>query len=130
MSNASSDAATPLEWIAAALGAALTLATIGFLVYQGVADDDGVAELVAEVDSVIAQPNGWLVAIEVHNRGAATAAAVQVIGELRDSAGIVEASEMTLDYVPEASSRGGALLFTLNPAEYEIAVRPTGYARP
>lgn len=124
-------AATKGEWIAAALGAAVTLATIGFLAREALVDPRrGIPDLSVAVDSVIERRHGWAVGIEARNAGTATAAAVRIVGELRSDSGVVETSETTLDYVPEASSRAGALLFTRNPADYVLDVRPTGYARP
>jgi uncharacterized protein (TIGR02588 family) len=123
--------ATTGEWISAAIGAAVTLATIGFLVYEGVTQpSDQSPALVVVIDSILPQGDGWAVRIEARNAGTATAAAVRIVGELRGDGGVVETSEVTLDYVPEASSRTGALLFTRDPSGLALAVRPTGYELP
>lgn len=123
--------ATTGEWISAAIGAAVTLATIGYLVYEGVTEpSDQSPGLVVVVDSIVPEGAGWAVRIEARNVGTATAAAVRIVGELRGEGGVVETSEVTLDYVPEASSRTGALLFTRDPAGLALAVRPTGYELP
>lgn len=123
--------ATTGEWISAAIGAVVTLATIGYLVYEGVTQPgDQSPGLVVVVDSVVPQGDGWAVRIEARNVGTATAAAVRIVGELRADSGVVETSEVTLDYVPEASSRTGALLFTRDPSGLVLSVRPTGYELP
>lgn len=125
------NAATTLEWVSAALGAAVTLATLGFLLYEGITDPgEGMPELVVQVDSVTPARTGWTVTVEARNVGSATAAAVRVVGELREGGQVVESSELTLDYVPERSSRSGALLFARDPAGLMLEVRPVGYARP
>jgi uncharacterized protein (TIGR02588 family) len=119
------------EGIIAALGAAATLATIGFLVYEGVTQPrDGIPDLIVQADSIRAQGNRWVVRIEARNAGSATAASVRIVGELRGDTGVVETSELTLDYVPEKSSRTGALVFTRDPSGLAVQVRPTGYQRP
>jgi uncharacterized protein (TIGR02588 family) len=122
---------TRSEWIIAAVGAGATLAIIGFLVYEGITEPrGGTPNLIVEADSITAQGNGWAVRVEARNAGTATAAAVRIVGELRSDSGVVETSEMMLDYVPEKSSRTGALLFTRNPSGLALEVRPTGYERP
>jgi uncharacterized protein (TIGR02588 family) len=123
--------ATRWEWISAAIGAVVTLATIGYLVYEGVSrPSDRSPRLIVAVESIVPEGDGWAVRIEARNAGTATAAAVRIVGELRADSGVVETSEVTLDYVPEASSRTGALLFTRDPSGLELTVRPTGYELP
>lgn len=124
--------ATTAEWVLAAIGAIVTLATIGFLVYEGLAEGAaGAPELTVETGAATRQGSGWAVPVEARNTGSATAASVRIVGELRDAAGgVVEESEMTLDYVPEASSRAGTLLFTRDPSTSTLEVRATGYELP
>lgn len=123
--------ATTAEWVLAAIGAIVTLATIGFLVYEGLAEGGGgVPELIVEAGAVTPQGSGWAVPVEARNTGSATAASVRIVGQLRDATGVVEESEMTLDYVPEASSRAGTLLFTRDPSTSTLEVRATGYELP
>lgn len=123
--------ATTAEWVLAAIGAVVTLATIGFLVYEGLAEGGtGAPELVVETGAATRSGGGWAVPVEARNTGSATAASVRIVGELRDAGGVVEESEMTLDYVPEASSRTGTLLFTRDPSTATLEVRATGYELP
>lgn len=127
----SAQTATPGEWLCAAIGAAMTLGTIGFLSYEGFSEPDGaVPRLAVAVDSVASQPSGYLVGFTARNDGEATAAAVRVVGELRRGGEVVQTSEVTLDYVPEASERAGGLIFSLDPADHTLDLRATGYARP
>jgi uncharacterized protein (TIGR02588 family) len=123
--------ATTAEWVLAAVGAIVTLATIGFLVYEGVAEPGaGAPDLLVETGAATRQGGGWAVPVEARNVGSATAASVRIVGELRDAARVVEESEMTLDYVPEASSRTGTLLFRRDPSAFALEVRATGYELP
>lgn len=123
--------ATKGEWVAAAVGAVVILATVGYLGYEGITESGvGTPDLIVEVDSVVPRQRGWAAIIEVRNVGSATAASVRIVGELLADTAVVETSETTLDYVPETSSRGGALLFTRDPAGFDLEVRPTGYERP
>jgi uncharacterized protein (TIGR02588 family) len=119
------------EWAAAALGAAIVAATIGFMVYDAVtAPSDGVPKIEVRVDSVVAYSSGYVVEFRAINAGDATAASVLVQGELRSDTGVVERSEATVDFVPAGSWRPGGLVFTKDPRAYHMEVRPLGFDRP
>lgn len=119
------------EWVVAALGGLVTLATIGYVLYEGFTEPPSpVPDVEVVVDTVLRQRGGWLVRLEASNRGDATAASVRVSGELRADSGVVESSETVFEYVPEHSSREAGILFTRDPAAYELVVRATGYERP
>jgi uncharacterized protein (TIGR02588 family) len=123
--------ATQAEWVLAAVGALVTLATVGFLVYEGLTQSgESAPELVVVTGASTTRGRGWAVPIEARNVGSATAASVRIVGALRDGGRVVEESEMTLDYVPEASSRTGTLLFTRDPSTLTLEVRATGYELP
>ena len=121
-----------LEWIVGALGAALVLGTVGFLVYQavlgqGTSPPD--VRLVAE--EVVELRNGYLVRFRVLNEGRSTAAQLSLEGELTGDGGeAVETSETTLDYLPGRSEREGGLFFTRDPRAFDLRLRPKGYVKP
>lgn len=123
--------ATRAEWVTAVIGAALTLATIGYLAYEGLAQPpEPVPDVQVVAQSIVPQGNGWLVRVEARNHGRATAAHLHIVGELRDDTTVVETSQTVFDYVPERSSRRGGLMFSRNPALHALEVRATGYERP
>jgi uncharacterized protein (TIGR02588 family) len=123
--------ATKWEWILGALGGLLTLGTVGFLGWEAVAQPgDALPALSVEVDSIAPQGERWVVQVRARNGGHATAASVRIVGELVSDTGVVETSDVVLDYVPERSERRGALIFTRDPARYRLELRPAGYARP
>ena len=121
-----------LEWIVGALGAALVLGTVGFLVYQavlgqGTSPPD--VRLVAE--EVVGLRNGYLVRFRAINEGRSTASQLTLEGELTgEGGGAVETSETTLDYLPGRSEREGGLFFTQDPRAFELRLRPKGYVKP
>ena len=61
---------------------------------------------------------------------AATAAAVQIEGELLDGERVIATSQVTLDYVPGNSERRGGLFFREDPEAHGLKVRALGYAEP
>lgn len=120
-----------LEWIAAAAGAAIALALLGIIGREALTGPGrGPAELEVTAERVVPAGRGVVVAVSVSNRGEATAAAVQIEGELRRGGETVETSRATLDYVPAGASRRAGLLFTRDPAGHRLELRATGYAEP
>ena len=64
------------------------------------------------------------------NLSPATAAAVQIEGELVEGERVLATSQVTLDYVPGNSERRGGLFFRENPQAYDLEIRALGYAKP
>jgi uncharacterized protein (TIGR02588 family) len=119
------------EHAAGALGAAITIAALAFMIYEAVtAPSDPVPQLVVRIDTVVAYRAGYAVEFRAINGGDATAANVQIHGELRADTGVVEQSESTIDYVPARSWRQGGLVFQNDPRRYRLEVRPVGFDRP
>lgn len=119
------------EWAAAALGAAIVAAAIGFMVYDAVtAAPHPVPKIAVRVDTVVAYRSGYIVEFRAINAGDATAANVLVQGELRSDTGVVERSKATIEFVPGGSWRPGGLVFTKDPRAYRMEVRPLGFDRP
>ena len=114
----------------AAIGLALLVAILAFLVYRGVAGPDSPPEITTRPLNVTAQREGYLVRVEVRNSGGSTAAQVKVSGVLRRGSEEVETREATLDYVPQGSRRELGLFFTQDPRQFELEVYPEGYAEP
>lgn len=129
--NGHRPAASRWEWVAAALGAALVLASIGYMARQALTQPQGPAAVAVELSGIAAVEGGYVARIRVANRGHTTASAVDIEGELRDANGSpVEKSTTTLDYLSPASNREGGLFFTRDPARYRLDLRATGYMRP
>lgn len=121
----------PWHWTAAALGLLLVVATVAFLVRDGVVRRRAPHPVLeVTVDTVAAAPGGHVVRVRVRNRGGGTAASVRVVGELRDAQGVVEEAETSVDYVPPTSVRDAGLMFARDPRGLRLVVRPTGYDVP
>lgn len=119
------------EHAAAALGGAIVIATLAFMIYEAVTTpSDAVPQLAVRVDTIISYAHGHVVEFRAVNTGDATAANVQVRGELQADAGIVERSESTVDFVPARSWRKGGLVFNARPARDRLDVRVVGFDRP
>ena len=120
-----------LEWIAAGIGLILTLgivAVIGREAIGGEASQPPAIEVSAR--RLVPTPSGYLVEIVAVNRSGATAAAVQIEGELMAGDTAVETSSLTLDYVPGHATRKGGLFFTRDPRRHRLELRALGYQEP
>jgi uncharacterized protein (TIGR02588 family) len=120
-----------LEWLAAAIGFILVSATIGFLIYSAVTEENSPPKLSVKTDSVIKSENGWLVKFSLYNDGEDNAAEVVVEGKITEGEKDSETSSVMIDYSPSHSRREGALLFTKEPKTGEnFQIRALGYQKP
>jgi len=119
-----------LEWVCAALGGAVVLATLAVVAAQIPGDDKAPPEIELRVSAVRPAGQGYLVRFEAANAASSTAAAVEVEGRLEEDGRLVEASRVQLDYVPRGSRQRGGLWFTHDPAQYRLSLRVLGYQEP
>jgi len=126
------DSGTPiLEWISAAIGLVLTLAMFGFIGWQAwTSTGEELPAIEVRVQRIVPAAGGWVVEIAAVNLSPATAAAVQIEGELKDGERVLATSQATLDYVPGNSEKRGGLFFREDPQAHGLEVRALGYARP
>lgn len=119
-----------VEWVSAAIGLAITGAMFGFLALEP-GQQNGVPPLLTVVPVTLVQaPGYYVVEFDVRNESAATGAAVQVEGTLKQGGTEVETSTASLSYVPGESIQGGGLMFTRDPRHYRLELRVTGFERP
>ncbi|SEL98037.1 TIGR02588 family protein [Blastococcus sp. DSM 46786] len=118
------------EYALGALGGLLVLVLLGFLVQQVVTGRGSAPELAVTVTAVEPRGDGWAVAFRVENSGGRTAEQLEVSGSLTRGGREVEQASATIAYVPPDSRRSGALLFSEDPRDGRLEVRPAGYASP
>ena len=127
----SAPAKTPVaEWIAAGLGLVLTLAVLGYSIWESVAQDGGPPVLSVTAEAAVATPGGFVAPIAVRNTGDATAAAVEVRGELQLPGGDVETAHATLAYVPAGGEARAGLVFRTDPRQGRLSLAVEGYEEP
>lgn len=117
-------------WGIGLLGLVLVLGSIGLALYEAAVGDSSPPDVTVELEEILPVQNGFLVEFRVINEGGTTAAGLTVEGELRNGTEIVETSDTTIEYVPSHSERAGGLFFTLDPRQYDLQLRATGYETP
>lgn len=130
--HSSTIARTPiLEWIAAAIGLLLLLfllGAIGFDVLQGGSRTPPDIHLSVGASAKVG--DRYLVTFEALNKGGASAAALEIEGQLTDQGGVIETSSSTIDYVSGHGKAKGGLYFEHDPSSVTLKVRPLGYQMP
>ena len=117
-------------WGIALLGLVLVLGSIAFMVYEAVIGDTSPPDVVVRVESIEDAGSGFLVMFRTINEGGSTAAGLTIEGTLMNGTENVETSNTTIEYLPSHSERNGGLFFTLDPRQYELELRATGYEDP
>jgi len=122
---------TPIaEWTAAGVGLVLTVAVIGYSLWDGLAAQDGAPALKVEARPPQAIAGGHVVPLVVRNDSHATAAAVEVRGVLEQAGVVVEERRAVFAYVPGGGEARGGLVFERDPKAFTLRVAPEGYEEP
>ncbi|CAN5856292.1 hypothetical protein BH24GEM1_BH24GEM1_00430 [soil metagenome] len=119
-----------LEWTVFAVGLALVLATLGFLVRESINGVDGPPEVVVRLGAPRPSASGYLVPVEVHNPGGATAEDVRVPIHLDLGGGRREEAELDIAYLPRGSRRNGWVSFREDPRRGRIGIGAIAFEVP
>ncbi|MCC2676903.1 MAG: hypothetical protein K0R58_3850 [Ramlibacter sp.] len=117
------------EWIVAAIGLLLLLASLGYLLHDGNGDPRPPAPVI-RILAIEPQQGRFLVRVQAVNESRATAAALRIEGTVRRGAEVMERSELEFDYLPGRSIREGGLFFTADPRTLQLEVAARSYRAP
>lgn len=118
------------ERVVAFLGLLLVLASLGYLLYQGIWGDNSPPDVVIEQEAILNSGKDYLVRFKARNFGGETAAEVQVTGTLSQNGQEIEKVETVIDYIPAGSEQRGGLYFSNDPSTAELELRASGYRVP
>ena len=122
---------TPLiEWVSAAVGLVLTLGVVGVIGWEALNADDSPPAITVQRLATTRTAAGYVLVVEVANRGGSPAAQVAIEGELTPPGGEPETADATFDYVPDHSTRTGGLFFQGNPDGGALKLTAKGYVSP
>ncbi len=123
--------ATALEWIAAAVGAAIAIAMFGLIAVDAFSATPTLPPLMQVRPVALHAAEGqYVLEVDVVNRSSQTGAAVQIEGDLKQGGASVETSHATLTYVPGKSDVRAGLVFARDPRRHRLELRVTGYEQP
>jgi len=118
------------EWVVAAIGLALVLATTGTLGWLAATGRDGGVEPVLQATAFERQGERWRVELHAYNAGSAPASGLRVVAQLHSGGEVVEEAEAEFQYLPGHSSREAAVFFQRNPRTAQLVLLPRGYEKP
>jgi uncharacterized protein (TIGR02588 family) len=124
--------AAPPVWerVVAFLGLLLVLASLGYLLYQGIWGNRSPPDIVIAQETIASSGKDYLVQFRARNLGGETAAEVKITGTLSRNGQEIEKSEVTIDYVAAGSERRGGLFFSNDPRDGQFALSVSGYRLP
>ncbi|MFB2550842.1 TIGR02588 family protein [Ensifer soli] len=119
-----------IEWLTGLVSAVVVLAMLGWIAHAALTESDEAPDLHIAILDALPRSGGYQVRFSVTNTASVTAAAVRIRGEISAPDRLIDSAEVTLDYVPAASTASGALIFRTDPSGKRLEIRATGYADP
>lgn len=122
----------PVEIIVFSLSLSLILATVGFLVYDGLIKErkPPVVRIELKRDRVERTEGGFRLPLVLRNSGDEAVQNVMVQVTATSKTGEIESSEVVMPFLPEGSIRNAVVLFTVDPRDVIIDARTASYILP
>ena len=120
-----------VEWAVFAVGLALVVSALAYLVHDGATMGSDPPSIEARLGAPEARAHNFIVPVIVTNHGDETAEGVS-IEVLMDSGEGVEAArgELTIAFLPRRATREGFVTFRQDPRAARLTARVLGYERP
>ena len=120
-----------VEWLAAAAGACVFIAMIGYMLFMSLSGEmDGAPVIKLSSSAVTRQNDIYLVTFQAENTGKQTASSLVVKATLFSGDNAVETSEATIDYLPSKSIGSGGFFFRHDPNTHRLELTPVSYLDP
>ncbi len=121
---------SPAEWISFLVASAILVSVLGTVIYLWVRDRSSQPPELAVTSTIETRQGKYYVPFTVTNSGDETAAAVQIIAELKIDGVVVEWGEQTIDFLSSQEEKKGAFIFTHEPHPNDLTVRTASYQEP
>lgn len=119
-----------VEWLTGLFSALLIAGLLGWVGWEALTRQATPPDLSVTILTTEKTSGGYRVAFDIYNTATTTAAAVTVVGRLREGDRVVEENPVIFDYVAAESKSTGAVLFANDPAGRTLEIRPAGYTNP
>ena len=118
------------EWVAAACGAVVMLATLACLIWLAIDERDGTVDPVVQLVEIERQGERHHVKLRVENQGGAAAADLRVQAQLRRGDAVLEEAEVEFDHVPARAHRTAGMFFRNDPRQATLELSVRSYRQP
>src|SRR5690606_19966954 len=112
------------EKVLGLFGFVFLCAGIAYLAWSAWSDEKLPPDISITVNSIKPISKGFLVKVNVVNKGSEAVSLLQVEGQLINSAGETETSVAELDYLASYSTGHAGLFFTTDPGQGDLQLRP------
>lgn len=119
-----------IEWLTGIVSAFLVAAMLGWVGWEAFTREATPPDLAIVVLTTEKTGAVHRVVFDVHNSATTTAAAVTVIGRLKEGEQVIEENHVTFDYVAAESKSTGAILFRTDLAGRTVDIQAAGYTDP
>ena len=127
-----SDGRSIAEWTTLGISLAILLTVVGLVTYLYVRNDDQPATITVSTSlDEIRQDGGiYYLPVDVMNEGDETAEAVQIQAELDTGSGVPETAQLSIQFLAGGEKVQGTIIFSNNPEQGELSIRPVSYNKP
>jgi uncharacterized protein (TIGR02588 family) len=101
-----------------------------YLVWVAVNENDSPPDITFSVTEINPVDAGFLVQVEVANKGSQSVAVLTLESTLTLESGESESSSIQLDYLPSRSKSIAGFYFTQDPRKGSLFFKPSGYQEP
>ena len=119
-----------MEWIVFAVGLALVLSVLGYLVYDGATMGSDPPSIEVRLGAPEQRAHNYIVPVTVTNHGDKTAEGVTVEVLLESDGREGVRGELTVAFLPRRATREGFVTFQQDPRAARLNARVLGYEKP
>jgi uncharacterized protein (TIGR02588 family) len=121
-----------VEWVVFAVGLALVLFTLAYLVYDGATMGSDPPSIEVRLGAPAARSHNFIVPVTVTNHGDETAEGItiEVLMESEGEGAEPARGELTIAFLPRRATREGFVTFQQDPRAARLTARVLGYEKP
>jgi uncharacterized protein (TIGR02588 family) len=119
-----------LEWSVFAVGLALVVCTVGYLIYEGVTTGSEPPSIEVRLGTPEQRTHNFVVPVTVINNGDQAAAGLHIEVVMEIEGAEQARSELDLPFLPRHAAREGWVTFDKDPRNAQLKARVLGYEKP